>query len=81
MGLVEHAKREFEAMGWPGDSETQEWMCNDLLAVLEVFATGYSKTTGVARFSEKAKAVRRTGRAGAFFVSPTGVHIPAQTAG
>lgn len=38
MSLVEHAKREFELLGWPGDCEMQEIVCNNIVELLEVFA-------------------------------------------
>ena len=37
MSLVDHAKREFEVLGWPGDDEMQEMICNNILEMLEVF--------------------------------------------
>jgi len=38
VGLVEHAKREFELLGWPGDREMQAVVCRNLVELLEVFA-------------------------------------------
>ena len=39
MNLVEHAKREFEILGWPGDSESQRWICDNLIALLDTFSS------------------------------------------
>lgn len=36
-GLVRHAKREFEVLGWPGDDEMQELMCDNILELLGTF--------------------------------------------
>ena len=36
--LVEHAKREFEVLGWPGDDEMQQMVCDNLIELLEAFA-------------------------------------------
>jgi len=36
--LVDHAKCEFGVLGWPGDDEMQEAICDDILALLEVFS-------------------------------------------
>lgn len=38
MSLIEHAKTEFEALGWPGDDEMQEMICDNLIELLEVFS-------------------------------------------
>lgn len=38
MSLVEHAKVEFEALGWPGDCEMQTWVCDNVIELLETFA-------------------------------------------
>jgi len=38
MGIVDHAKREFEALGWPGDCEMQKVICDNVIEILEVFA-------------------------------------------
>lgn len=36
--LLDHAKAEFEKLGWPGDCEMQKAVCDDILALLEVFS-------------------------------------------
>jgi hypothetical protein len=36
--LVAHAKREFEALGWPGDCEMQKMACDNITELLECFA-------------------------------------------
>ena len=36
--LVKHAKREFENLGWPGEDDMQEAICNDVLELLNVFS-------------------------------------------
>jgi hypothetical protein len=38
MSLIEHAKTEFEALGWPGEDEMQEMVCDDVIELLEVFS-------------------------------------------
>jgi len=38
MSLVEHAKREFDALGWPGDCEMQQMVCDNVLELLTTFA-------------------------------------------
>lgn len=51
MNLLEHAKLEFRAAGWCDENgkfkeETQEWICQDLLKLLEVFGEqGHSGTS------------------------------------
>ena len=46
MNLIEHAKREFEIIGWPGDCGVQEMICNNILELLEVFSNqGHSGLT------------------------------------
>lgn len=37
--LVNHAKKEFEILGWPGDCEMQKMVCDNLLQLLEVFSS------------------------------------------
>ena len=40
---IDHAKREFEHLGWPGDCEMQETICNEVLDLLYLFAdSGHS---------------------------------------
>jgi len=44
MGYKEHAMREFRAAGWVNDDgkfvdEAQEWLCNDVMALLDLFST------------------------------------------
>lgn len=57
--LVEHAKREFESKGWPGDDEAQGWVCENILELLEVFSNqGHSGTSApyvLSLFSELAR--------------------------
>lgn len=36
--LVKHAKKEFKILGWPGDDDIQEMMCDNLLELLQVFS-------------------------------------------
>lgn len=36
--LVEHAKKEFEVLGWPGDCEMQQMVCDNVIELLEAFA-------------------------------------------
>ena len=36
--LVEHAKREFEILGWPGDDEMQKLICDHVIELLECFS-------------------------------------------
>jgi len=38
MSLIEHAKREFKALNWPGTEESQKWICDNLIEMLEVFS-------------------------------------------
>jgi hypothetical protein len=45
--LVEHAKKEFEILGWPGDNEMQQMMCDNLIELLQVFSDqGHSGFSG-----------------------------------
>jgi len=37
MTLVDYAKSEFSLLGWPGDDKMQKMICDDILALLEVF--------------------------------------------
>jgi hypothetical protein len=37
MSLVDHAKREFNALGWPGDCEMQAMVCDNVIELLTVF--------------------------------------------
>jgi len=37
--LVKHAELEFRVLGWPGDEEIQEWVCENVLDLLKVFAS------------------------------------------
>jgi hypothetical protein len=57
--LVEHAKREFEILGWPGDCEMQQMICDNILNLLQVFSDqGHSGTTApytLSLFSKLAK--------------------------
>lgn len=34
--LVNHAKKEFEILGWPGDDDMQELICNHVIDLLKV---------------------------------------------
>jgi len=34
---VEHAKREFEILGWPGGDEMQKLMCDQIIELLKLF--------------------------------------------
>ena len=36
--LVEHAKKEFEYLGWPGDDGMRKMMCDNLIELLQVFS-------------------------------------------
>lgn len=38
MNLIDHAKKEFEIAGWPGECEMQQMVCDNLLELLEVFS-------------------------------------------
>jgi len=38
MSLVEHAKKEFEVLNWPGDCEIQQMVCDNVIELLEVFS-------------------------------------------
>lgn len=38
MGFKEHAKQEFKVLGWPGNSESQGWVCEDVLELLDTFS-------------------------------------------
>ena len=38
MGIVDHAKKEFETLGWPGDCDMQKMVCDNVLELLEAFA-------------------------------------------
>jgi hypothetical protein len=38
MSLVEHAKREFEALGWPGDCDMQAMVCDNVIELIEAFS-------------------------------------------
>ena len=59
MSLIEHAKREFEVLGWPGDCEMQEMACDNILELLEVFSeqghSGSSAHYVLTQFFELAK--------------------------
>lgn len=39
MSLIDHAKAEFNAAGWPGDCEMQQMVCENVLELLSVFAS------------------------------------------
>ena len=39
MSLVEHAKLEFQAAGWPGDCEMQQLVCDNLIEILATFGS------------------------------------------
>lgn len=46
MSLLDHAEREFRALGWPGDDDFQEEVCDGLFRLLRVFGEqGHSGTT------------------------------------
>lgn len=36
--LLKHARQEFAILGWPGDEESQKWVCDNILELLRVFA-------------------------------------------
>jgi len=38
MSLIEHAEREFKALGWPGDCEMQSMVCDNVRELLKVFS-------------------------------------------
>ena len=38
MNLLEHAKLEFEILGWPGECEMQQLACENILELLKVFS-------------------------------------------
>lgn len=56
MNLIEHAKREFELMGWPGEDTMQKAMCDGVLALLEVFGnqghSGFSANYAIGIFDK-----------------------------
>jgi len=37
MNTVDHAKQEFEILGWPGNDKMQQMACDNVLELLEVF--------------------------------------------
>ena len=37
MSTFKHAKKEFDVLGWPGDCEMQELVCDNILELLKVF--------------------------------------------
>lgn len=44
--LVEHAKNEFEILGWPGNCEMQKWVCDNIIGLLKTFSSqGHSGYT------------------------------------
>ncbi|MDB4575399.1 hypothetical protein N9112_00385 [bacterium] len=46
MSLIAHAKAEFERLGWPGECEMQEQVCNNVYELLEAFSEqGHSGTS------------------------------------
>ncbi len=59
MSLIEHAKREFEILGWPGDDEMQQLMCKQILELLELFMShghsGFSAPYAINLFTKLAK--------------------------
>ena len=36
--LIDHAKEEFKLLGWPGDCEMQQMVCDNVLELMEVFS-------------------------------------------
>lgn len=38
MSYINHAKQEFEVLGWPGDCEMQQMVCDNIFELLEVFS-------------------------------------------
>lgn len=58
MDLIEHAKKEFEILGWPGDCEMQQAICEDVLALLETFGkqghSGFSASYALTLFKKLA---------------------------
>ncbi len=34
----DHALREFEVLGWPGEEESQKWICDNVLSLLDVLS-------------------------------------------
>lgn len=59
MSLLDHAKREFDILGWPGDDEMQELMCKQVLELLAVFAehghSGSSAPYAISLFEKLAR--------------------------
>lgn len=59
MRLVEHAKREFELLGWPGECPMQKEMCDCIIELLETFSnqghTGMTAPYALAYFDKLAK--------------------------
>lgn len=54
--LVEHAKREFEVLGWPGSDDMQRHICDNIIELLQTFADqGHSGTSAnyVLKYFEK----------------------------
>ena len=37
--LIEHAKKEFAVLGWPGDCEMQTMVCDNVMALLKLFSS------------------------------------------
>lgn len=59
MNLIEHAKAEFDAMGWPGDCDMQKMVCDNILELLETLSkqghSGSSAPYVLSIFSKLAK--------------------------
>ena len=57
--LVEHAKKEFEILGWPGDDPMQQVICENILELLQVFSdqghSGFSANYCLSRFEQLAR--------------------------
>lgn len=57
--LVEHAKKEFEILGWTEEDKMQQVVCNNILELIEAFSKqGHTGTTGpyvIAYFERLAK--------------------------
>lgn len=59
MTCVEFAKQEFDLLGWPGDDEMQQLMCENILELLDAFDkqghSGFSANYAISYFTRLAK--------------------------
>jgi len=57
--LVEHAKKEFEVLGWPGDCDMKKAICDNIMELLQTFSdqghSGHSAPYALKYFNELAK--------------------------